>query len=253
VTTDDIDSFDLHKVFAGQEDGLRAQLKTGKQAGHPGVQGDGTEDGWLKLLQDRLPHRYAVTRGIVVDSKGSRSHQIDLVVHDRHFSPQFWEYGGHHYVPAESVYAVFEIKPKLTRKNVLYAGKKVATVRALHRTSASFGWAMGPMPARALFPILGGILADDCKWSPPFGEPFATALQDVGTDGRLDLGCVLGKGAFEVQHDAPADQAVVSGADTALVTFLLTLLHRLQGLGSAPAIDYPAYAQWIAGRAGAAS
>lgn len=249
---DELIDFDLHEVFAGQEATLLAELNAGKQAGHSGVQGSGTEDRWIALLRERLPHRYEVTRAIVVDSTGHRSQQIDVVIHDRHFSPKFWEYGDHHYVPAECVYAVFEVKPELNREYVLYAGEKAASVRALHRTSTSFGWALGPMPPRPLFPILSGILCDNSSWIPPFGEPFGKALNDVGTDGRIDLGCVLGHGAFEVPYDGVAGQVTVSGADTALVTFLLKLLHRLQGLGSASAIDYSAYARWIEAKAGSA-
>lgn len=245
----DSNNFNLHEVFAGQEDVLRAELKAGKQAGHPGVQGDGTEDQWLTLLGKRLPHRYAVTRAIVVDSNGARSDQIDVVIHDRHFSPAFWEVGEHHYVPAESVYAVFEVKPELNRDYVLYAGKKVASVRALHRTSASFGWALGEMPARPLPPILGGLLASDSGWSPTFGKPFKEALSDAGDHGRLDLGCVLGHGAFEIPHGTDPEQLRASPDDTALISFFMTLLHRLQGLGSAPAIEYPKYLRWVAGRA----
>ena len=37
-------------------------------------------------------------------------------------------------VPAESGYAVFEVKPLASSGEVVYAGEKVASVRALHRT-----------------------------------------------------------------------------------------------------------------------
>ena len=50
-------SIDLHEVFAGQEEILQTQLRTGKQAGHPAVQGDGTEHHWIELLRKRLRHR----------------------------------------------------------------------------------------------------------------------------------------------------------------------------------------------------
>jgi hypothetical protein len=242
---DSLDDIDLHQVFVGQETTLLAELSAGRHAGHTGIQGDGTEDRWIAFLRDRLPRRYAVTRAIVIDSEGHRSDQIDVVIHDRHFSPRFWEVGDHHYLPAESVYAVFEVKPDLSKSNVEYASQKAASVRRLHRTSATFGWALGPMPPRPLYPILAGILCDRSSWTPAFGKPFVDTLSGIETSGRLDFGCVLGHGTFEVPHDAPLDKPVVGDAATALVAFLLTLLHRLQGLGSAPAIDYPAYMKWV--------
>lgn len=244
------DDFDLHAVFAGQEDILRAQLATGKQAGHPGVQGDGTEHHWIELLRQRLPRRYDVTKGIIVDSAGGRSEQIDLIVYDRQYSPEFWEQGEHHYVPAEAVYGAFEIKPELNKDYVLYAGEKVASVRRLQRTSHEFGWAGGTHGGHGGFQPLGGILCTTSDWTPTFGDPFRRYCKEIEPMGRLDLGCVLGHGAFEIPARDQPDDVIVSGSSVTLITFLLTLLRRLQKLGSASALDYAAYEAWIRSRAG---
>jgi len=245
--------FDLHAAFTGTEEQLSAALRTARQvAGHPTVKGDGTEMHWHEVLKAFLPSRYQVSRAIVVDSRGGQSEQIDLVVRDQHFSPLFWEWGGHLYVPVESVYAVFEVKQELSRDNILYAATKVSSVRNLHRTSSSFGWAMGTMPAKKaedLPPILGGFLAGASGWSPAFGKPFRQALADTKATGALDLGCVLGRGGFEIPHGAGSNAVAVSEPGIALVSFMLTMLRRLQGLGSAPGIDYDAYGAWINGHA----
>ncbi len=238
--------FDLHDAFMGMEEELTVALRTGQRnAGHPGVQGDGTETHWNELLAGILPARYQAMRAFAVDSRGGQSEQIDLAIIDRHFSPLFWEWGGHCYVPAESVYAAFEVKPEIDRESVLYGGRKIASVRRLHRTSVPFGWAKGVMPAREVPPILGGFLAGASGWSPTFGVPFRKALSDVEEPGAIDFGCVLNEGAFEVPVGSGIDALVISNPKTALVSFTLTLLKRLQGIGSAPAIDYDAYAQWV--------
>jgi hypothetical protein len=244
----DGEPFDLHEVFAGQEAVLIGELTSARQAGHPTVQGDATEGQWIELLRRRLPRRYDATRAIVVDSRGHRSDQMDLVIYDRFFSPQWWELADHHYVPAESVYAVFEVKPEINRDYLIYAADKIASVRQLYRTAAPFGWAMGTMNPRPSPPaILGGLLAGTSAWSPAFGEPFRRALQDGAPNGAVDLGCVLGHGAFEIPDLSRRSEAVLSEPEVALVTFLLRLLRRLQALGSPPAIDYAAYERWIAG------
>lgn len=238
--------FDLHKAFMGTEASLRAELGTGAEvAGHSGVQGQGTEDQWKRILTDMLPVRYQVSAAIVIDSEGGQSEQIDLVIRDAHFSPLFWKYGGHLYVPAESVYAVFEIKPKMDLKNMRYAGGKIASVRNLVRTSTTFGWAQGTMPPKVLEPILGGFLATNCGWSPPFGAPFRNALKVEDVVEQIDLGCVLGCGSFEVPLNSTASAVEINNSEGALVSFTLRLLQRLKGLGSAPAIDYSAYARWV--------
>jgi hypothetical protein len=234
-------SIDLHHVFTGQEEILRTQLRTGKQAGHPGVQGDGTEHHWIELLRRRLPRRYDVTKAIIVDSIGGRSDQIDMVVYDRQYSPEFWEQGEHRYLPAESVYAVFEIKPEFNREYLLYAGEKLASVRRLTRTSNPFGWASGTHEGHGGFEPLGGILCATSEWSPAYGAPFLEALRTLDAHGQLDLGCVLGHGAFEVPDRSNRDDVTISDPSVALVSFLLTLLRRLQTVGSAPALDYAAY------------
>jgi hypothetical protein len=237
--------FNLHDAFARQEAVLSAELQVGKLAGHFGIQGQGTEDAWRDLLGKMLPARYEVCAAKVVDSRGGQSEQLDLVIRDKHFSPLFWQWGGHLYVPVESVYAVFEIKPEINRDYLLYAGNKVATVRALDPTSAKFGWAAGTMQRQGALHILGGILADSSGWSPAFGDPFMNAMKEVGESGKLDLGCVLGHGSFEVPGGSPVEEVKLSDPDATLISFVLRLLRRLQEVGSVHAIDYAAYAGWI--------
>jgi hypothetical protein len=239
---------DLHGIFDGQEAVLLRELQSSRLAGHPVVQGDGNEDLWIKLLKARLPNRYTISKAIVVDAAGGRSHQLDAVIHDRQYSPQVWERGEHNYVPAESVYAVFEVKPEINRDYVIYASKKIASVRRLQRTSGSFAWASGTHKGREDFVPLGGLLAGDCGWATGLTSPFEDALDSAVVDGRLDLGCVLGAGAFEIPDREQPRCVATSGGEVALVSFWLTLLRRLQGLGTAPAIDYAAYARWIEDR-----
>jgi hypothetical protein len=94
------------------------------------AKGDVAEVNWHAALDGRhgregfLPGRYAVSSAYVIDAEGNRSDQIDLVVHDAHFCPLLFKQAGHRYIPAESVYAVFEVKPELNRDYVLYAGEK---------------------------------------------------------------------------------------------------------------------------------
>src|SRR3546814_8384516 len=85
-------------------------------------------------LHDALPI-YEARKGFVVDSRGVFSQQIDVIIHDRQYSPFVFTFKGTDVVPAESVYAVFEAKQELTAAYIRYAGEKAASVRRLHRTS----------------------------------------------------------------------------------------------------------------------
>ncbi len=105
----------------------------------------------------------------VVDSRGGISDEIDLIVHDRHFSPLLFHHATTCYIPAEAVYAVLEVKPELSKTMVDYAGAKAASVRRLHRTSAGITHAGGEYPPnhRTLPRILAGILTTSSGWVDP--------------------------------------------------------------------------------------
>jgi hypothetical protein len=81
---------------------------------HPGTKGEAAEVHWVKMLADYLPERYCAAKAFVLDCKGSLSDQIDVVIYDRQYSPFLFNQDGAKYVPAESVYAVFEVKQDLT-------------------------------------------------------------------------------------------------------------------------------------------
>ncbi len=208
---------------------------------HPDAKGDATEGLWLELLQTYLPHRYQADRAFVVDSTGIFSEQIDVLVFDRQYTPFIFHYQGQKIVPAEGVYAVFEAKQTINKGLVEYAQKKVASVRALHRTSLPIPHAGGTYKARDLTPILGGVLSLESDWTPPLGQ----ALQSVLTAGtgshQLDLGCVAAHGTF-AGAGAGCNVAPSTHAATA---FLFEFIRRLQELGTVAMIDPSAYGRWL--------
>lgn len=234
-------TFDLRKAFLAKQQQLTAALHAGRAIGdHPTTVGDDSELNWKKMLSDFLPSRYGVARAHVIDADGQQSEQVDVVIHDRIFSPLLFEVGGASYIPAESFYAVFEVKQDLNRSNVGDAADKIEAVRTLRRTSVPIPSAMGLLERKDLdgFAILGGIVASRSNWNPPFGDAFRDALAENGGQRRIDLGCALADGGFETSRSRGID---VSQSDTALIFFATRLLYRLQQLGSVPAIDYSEY------------
>jgi Domain of unknown function (DUF6602) len=150
--------FDLRAAFIARQQQLLADLGLSRTvADHPGTLGDATELDWTGMLQAVLPQRYGVARAFVVDANQRRSEQLDVVIHDRHFSPLLFEVGGARFIPAEGVYAVLEVKQKINKEQVEYAAKKIASVRLLTRTSAPIPHAGGVYEPRPLPRILGGI------------------------------------------------------------------------------------------------
>ncbi len=234
--------FDLHGAFYGKQAVLRCLLETGRRiATHPGAKGDGSELHWKEMLSGFLPSRYLVSKGFVVDSAGRRSEQIDVIIHDHVFSPLLWEDGGHLYVPAESVYAVFEVKQQHSLEHINYAGQKAASVRRRLRTEAEFGWIGGTAKKKALFIPLAGLLTVDSEWHTAFGDPFYHALGGLSESEHLDLGCALNQGSWDLEDHTNPRSAQLSVPEAALISFCMHLLYRLQKLGSVGGIDYGAY------------
>ena len=228
-------------------DGLQARLEgelRGNRAAvtHPGARGEASEEDWLRVLNDHLPRRYQANRAFVIDSRGDCSEQIDVVISDRQYSPFLYNQANQRYIPAESVYAVLEVKQDLSREHVLYAGEKAASVRRLRRTSAPIPYADGTYKPRPLPRIVAGVLTYQSSWTPPFGGAFESALAELGGDKQLDVGCALLHGAFEVHYPdgGPVKPIVIEGPRS-LVQFLMRLFKQLQALATAPAIDYDAY------------
>ena len=137
---------------------------------------------------------------------------------------------------------MLEVKQDLNREHVLYSGKKAASVRRLHRTSAPIPHAGGAYDPRPLPRIVSGLVTYQSAWNPPFGDAFADALSELGLGEQLDIGCALLHGAFEATYHTgqPVDLTIAPG-QRSLLQFLFRLLKQLQALATAPAIDYGAY------------
>lgn len=211
-----------------------------KTLGHPTDLGDATEEIWIELFNKYLPRRYHAIKATVVDSAGNFSEQMDVVIHDRHYTPLVFTFKDKHVVPAESVYAVFEAKQEMNASHIGYAQKKIASVRRLYRTSLPVPTIDGTKKAKELTPVLGGILTLSCKWSPVFGDSMLGYLESGHGDARLDVGCVADNGNVWLNEDGVYSLV----EETKPVTrFLLELMSRLQAVATVPMIDMRAYAE----------
>ena len=232
---------DLHKVFLGLQEQMVAALAANREIiQHPTAKGTASELHWLTMLRTYLPERYAADNAFVLDCEGNISDQIDVVIYDRQYSPFLFKQGGAIYVPAESVYAVFEVRQELDADNVAYGGRKAASVRRLRRTSAPIPHAGGKYEPKEPPRIVAGFLSLDSGWTPPLGDSFLNALKALKADEQLDLGCTLRHGAFEALYEKEL-RLTIGKADTALMFFFLKLLARLQSIGTVAAMDIDAY------------
>lgn len=209
---------------------------------HAPTKGGATELNWIDWLKKYLPNRYQVDQAFIIDSNGRFSEQIDLVIYDQQYSPFVFNQDGAIYIPAESVYAVFEIKQELDKANFEYATDKIKSVRLLNRTSAPIVQASGRIDnPKKPFHIIGGILTLTTSWNDVFGEPFQNCISETDELSRIDMGCCLEKGSFLIKYDSESYSFETSSDDESLIYFFLKLLSKLQELGTVPALDINAY------------
>ncbi|MBO5737842.1 hypothetical protein J6R97_00720 [bacterium] len=210
---------------------------------HPTTMGDSFELEWINWLKKYLPERYCIDKAQVIDSEGNLSQQIDIIIYDRQYTPFIFNDNGAIYVPAESVYAVFEVKPMLNKANMIYAAEKAESVRNLHRTSAPIIHAGGRFDAVAPKQIIAGILTYDCEWVEGLKDTFIKNLEALRNNQILNIGCSLKKGTFYMNSET--DTIQVSSADESLVYFFLKLFKELQNVGTVPAMDINEYGKFL--------
>lgn len=256
---------DLKELFEGLQKQMYASLEMNrKMISHPGSKGDATERHWIKFLQTYLPTRYKVDKAIVIDSKGNVSEQMDIVIYDSLYTPFIFNQDDFLYIPAESVYAVFEVKQDISG-NIEYAAKKVASVRKLQRTSIDMVASGHTQKARLLTKIIGGILTTTNSYKQQ--ETIKSQLKALKGYQTLDLGCCCDYGSFYIDYDEDEPQKLefpneieanraciesiynsrkvreinFSDKNVSLFTFFLQLVSYLKSVGTVAAIDMNAY------------
>lgn len=233
----DSGQLDLREFFLCVQYEMLAQLSVGALFEHASAAGDATERHWIDLFNRYLPQRYRTTPAFVVDSDGRRSRQIDIAIFDNLYSPLLFPHGSGLHIPAESVYAIFEVKPTFSRQWLRDAAEKAASVRRLRRTSVPIIAGGAARSAIRPRPIIAGLLAATSVWTPAtFDRNLRSALQALPPDHRLDLGCSLEHGAFEYEK-----KIKVSTPDESLIFFVIRLMERLRKMGTAPAADLSRY------------
>jgi len=262
----------IGELFQGLQNQMVAQLNTNREfILHSGSKGDSLENVWIEWLRKYLPNRYCVDKAFVIDNEGYLSQQLDLVIYDQQYTPFVLSQSGISYIPAEGVYAVFEVKPDLNGDvdgdNFFeYAGKKIESVRQLKRTSVKIINAGKENEARPLTKIIGGILASTNSFTHSNNNTIEKHLMALRGLQSIEIGCAADYGSFYVNYIGEEDiknmnfddrilnyysirkfeKLTFSVRENSLISFFLQLTRYLQqAVGTVAAIDLNAYAKNI--------
>ncbi len=234
----------LQKAFEAEQNVLHCQLKCASESiTHDGVMGSVNENHFIKILRKYLPKRYGVDSAILIDCLGKTSDQIDIVIYDPQYTPPLLDQNEHKYIPAEAVYAVFEVKPTINKEYLQYAGEKAQSVSSLTRTSIEIPHAGGVHAPKLLINIIRGLIATEIDWVDGFGETFKKNHEQLNGECTIDCALAVSGHYFDTFDGGKYTKA--PSKENALIFFLFRLLGKLQSLGTVPAIDWNAYAETL--------
>ena len=114
-----MDKIELKDLFYNLQNQMISRLSTNRKSiAHPAAKGDASELNWIQWLKDYLPKRYCVDKAFLIDCNNNLSDQIDVVIYDQQYTPFAFKQDSVIYIPAESVYAIFEVKQELNKEYI---------------------------------------------------------------------------------------------------------------------------------------
>lgn len=208
---------------------------------HDPTMGAVNESHVIELLTRYLPTRYSIDSGIILDSKGKTSDQIDVVIYDHIYTPTLLDQHHHHFIPAEAVYAIFEVKPEINKGNLEYAADKANSVRELVRTKIPIRSISGNLIEPNEHPeIISGIIASRIKWVDKFGNSFKRCYETLNDNRTINCGLAVSGAYFDNFND---DQEITKkNGELCTAYFLFRLLQQLQRFGNVIPVDWNIYA-----------
>ena len=102
---------------------------------HPGLKGIAAENIVKQFLEHYIPKSLGITEGILVDSTGNRSKQLDIIIYDANKTPVLFKSEGIRVIPVECAYSIIEVKSKLTVSEIPKIFDNMDSVRCLQKNA----------------------------------------------------------------------------------------------------------------------
>jgi hypothetical protein len=128
----------FNKRFAAALQRFGAALLETSAVSHSGIKGTKREDAFRDFIAERLPKRYGVASGEVVDQFNTAGPQLDVLIYDQTRNFSFSD-GQIHVLPAEALLASIEIKSKLDSNEIRRSCEAARRLRALRPFKSVLG------------------------------------------------------------------------------------------------------------------
>jgi hypothetical protein len=170
----------IEDYWSGVLQRLQAEVNVfNRLIAHQGERGRENEQAIARVLEGLVPRRFGVGTGLLFDSIGDYSRQLDVVIYDQIDSPTVLSQTAQLLYPLEEVLASIEVKTTLNKAEIDDAAKKKRSIRSLKPKD---GYVRD-----SLF----GLFAYDAETSP---ETIKKNLMALEPGDRPDLVCVLDPG-----------------------------------------------------------
>jgi len=235
---------DLNGLFTSIGKRMRADFESARATlTHPVLKGTAFEGTVKEFFRQYLPDRLGVATGQLVDSTGSLSKQLDVVIFDKSKSPILYENNGVQVIPVECAYAVIEVKARLDaselpsihanmlsvknlKKTAYYGGES-----AIIETTNVYGQAWNHWPTNYF--VFGFESPNPRTMQVPMIEYHNASLQQPHM--RIDLMCILDRGVFlNLTQDgkfdslpSPTSVPVYIATDQSLLLFYTLVVHLM--------------------------
>ncbi|MBU1200725.1 hypothetical protein KKG61_01985 [bacterium] len=226
--------------------------ETEKTLNFPPDRGGQREEAIRKFLSEKLPRRYRISKGFVVSYKGIQSDQCDVIICDAATSPIFYTDVDQEILPVESVYAVIQVKSRLTPTSLDKAIKNIKSFKQVPRKDVisetlGLGGSISikyNQPINRKVGVLMSYSLGRSYDSKPIDQVSAEIIEKVKKENindRIDFVCIIDRGVIvPVKQqdqtlmisifDDTADVKMVGNAENSMGLFFVILLSTLNGV-----------------------
>ncbi len=194
---------DLSKVFGEVSAQMRSDFAEAQESlTHPGMKGDANEEVVREFFRQYFPRTLDISKGVLVDSDGKQSRQLDIIISDNSKTPTFFQSGRTRVIPIECAYAVIEVKAYLDKTELEKSYQNMKSVKTL--TKKAFFERKGVIreknrlygTERSYWPINHFVFAYDSQVLDSVLCNLNNLQANEPIDKSIEMICVLAKGVI---------------------------------------------------------
>lgn len=220
--------------------------------------GQNLESSVRKFLRTHLHDGVGIAQGQIVDTAGSMSSQLDIILYDAAATPTLFlsEDENHRLIPVEGVIGVVEVKSELSASTLPSIIQNMQSVKALRKSA--FHQETAPRVIETgynlfgeeldHFPVIYSLFAFDSSSFENLVPAFREQNDSLAASQRIDNTCLLDKGVIANETESgqldaipgPRTQSAGLPTEHALLTWYI-MIQRLYSQAKIEPINMQAY------------